>query len=174
MRMPAGATSTQSATRINDVTYAVPYGMGGSRLAYGKVTADYVVQEDKQWHEQVRVSFALPTDRVVNLIWKALSTVGRGSGSDANGRMGSYFMQFRVDGKIINEVPTSADGLSNVCCDEVMSTRYYEARTVDYDVKLGAGVHQVSVWVYGNKAYLTYPVTLKTRIIKVIDRGVSK
>ncbi len=177
MRLNAGATNTSGATVGSGVPYAVPFGSGGGKLAYGRVTETYVVNEDKAWHEQVRLSFNLSSPRIVNIRWRAVSTVGRPSQNDdsANKRMGSYYLQLRVDGVIINDLPAAADGMTAADgnADEVDVNRYNAARTVEYERSLAAGSHVVSAWVFGNSDYLTYPVTLYTRILSVTDLGVS-
>ena len=173
MRVGAAATSTGNATLANGASAAVPYGVSVGRLAYSKVTNSYTVQEDKAWHEQTRASFKLSTRRNVCVRWKACDSVGRGTGSDANARMGSYFVQCRVDGKIVNDITAAGDGLDGQMADEVLSTRYRSTEVLEWDCTLDAGSHQVAVWVYGNKSYLTYPVTLYNRVVEVVDRGVA-
>lgn len=173
MCMKAGATSTQNATLATGAATAIPFAVSGGKLASSRVTAQYTVQEDKAWHEQVRISFALPTKRNVRLRWKACSTVGRGDGKDANTRQGSYFIQCRVDGKIINDLPSYGDGLAGQMADEILSTRYSTTEVLEWDCTLAAGVHQVSVWAYGNKAYLAYPVQLRSRMLEAIDMGIA-
>ena len=175
MLMPAGATSTAKATMSGSQDYALPYGVGGMQLAFQQVTQDYTVTEDRQWHEQVRVTFTTPTERTVNVRWKAVSTVGRPASDDstANGRMGSYWVQLLVDGNPINTLSSNVDGLGNQKADEVDSNRYWTARTVDYDVTATKGKHTVVAQIWGNRAYLTYPVTMKTRSLEIVDRGVA-
>lgn len=173
MRVGAGMTSTQNATVANGASAAVPYGVSVGRLAYAKVTNSYGVQEDKAWHEQARASFRLSTRRNVCVRWKACSSVGRPAKGDLNERMGSYFVQCRVDGKIVNDIAATGDGLDGHMADEVLSTRYRSTEVLEWDCTLDAGSHQVAVWVYGNKAYLTYPVTLYNRVVEVVDRGVA-
>lgn len=173
MQVPASMSATTGAVLSENGSLAKLRGLGGSRLAYGKVTAVYTVQEDKAWHEQVRVSFAVPTKRIVNIRWKAVSTVDSPGTGDLNERMGSYFMQFRLDGKVINDTKQGTDWIADMFCDEVASTRYHETKIIDYDAEVEAGAHQVSVWVSGNTSPLTYPVRMLNRILEVVDRGAA-
>lgn len=172
VNVPVNMSATSQATVSEVGDYAQTRGAGGGRLAYAKVDSHYTVAEDKAWHEQVKTSFAVSTRRLVNIRWKAISSVGAGTGGEgANSRMGSYFIQIRLDGKIINDMQGSNSELVGQTYDEIMSTRCWETRTIDYDVEVEPGAHQVSVWAYGNSSYLTYPVTLYRRIIEVVDRG---
>ena len=171
MVMPAGATSTAKAIKSGGQLYAVPYGASLGRIAASRVTAEYTVVEDKQWHEQVRISFTLPTKRNVCLRWKACSTVGSDGGASANDRQGSYFVQCRADGNIINDIPSSGEGLTGQMADEILSTRYSTTELLEWDATLDAGTHQIAVWVQGNISYLTYPVMLRSRLLEAVDRG---
>ena len=153
--------------------YAKPRGAANGLIAYGVVDAAYMVDEDQAWHEQVRVSFALATNRHISLRWKAFASVGDGPGQAANDRMGSYYIQFRLDGQIKGDMAHSGSGLNNEVCDEIDVNRYMCSRIVELDLDVPAGVHQVSVWAYGNKSPLTYPVTLYRRRLEVIDRGLD-
>lgn len=67
----------------------------------------------------------------------------------------------------------SGSGLNNEVCDEIDVNRYMCSRIVELDLDVPAGVHQVSVWAYGNRSYLAYPVTLYRRRLEVIDRGLD-
>jgi hypothetical protein len=172
MLVPAGASKTSSASLNGSQNYAIPYGGSLGRLAYNKVTADYTIVEDNQWHSQVSSTFRVATDRLVTVEWKACTTVGPGAdASDANANMGSYFLQILVDGKVINEI-SSALGVN---ADEVTSFRYDYVAAVSYDINVTSGTHTVLARVYGNKGHWTYPVTFKNgRQLKVMDRGVAQ
>jgi len=173
MLVPAGASKTSSASANGSQNYAIPYGGSLGRLAYAKVTGDYTIPEDKQWHSQVSATFRVPTDRLVTVEWKACTTVGTSgtSADDANANMGSYYLQLLVDGNVINEI-NSAIGVK---ADEITSFRYDYVSTTSYDVNVTAGTHTVLARVYGNKGHWTYPVTFKNgRQIKVMDRGVAQ
>ena len=171
---PAGSSATASRPATGArVDYAKPRGAANGLIAHGVVDAAYMVDEDQAWHEQVRVSFALATNRHISLRWKAFASVGDGPGQAANARMGSYYIQFRLDGQIQGDMTHSGSGLNNEVCDEIDVNRYMCSRIVELDLDVPAGVHQVSVWAYGNKSPLTYPVTLYRRRLEVIDRGLD-
>lgn len=171
---PAGSSATESRPATGArVDYAKPRGAANGLIAYGVVDAAYMVDEDQAWHEQVKVSFALATNRHISLRWKAFASVGEDPGQAANGRMGSYYVQFRLDGQIKGDMTHSGSGLNNEVCDEIDVNRYTCSRIVELDLDVPAGVHQVSVWAYGNKSPLTYPVTLYRRRLEVIDRGLD-
>lgn len=171
---PAGSSATASRPATGArVDYAKPRGAANGLIAHGVVDAAYMVDEDQAWHEQVRVSFALATNRHISLRWKAFASVGDGPGQAANARMGSYYIQFRLDGQIQGDMAHSGSGLNNEVCDEIDVNRYMCSRIVELDLDVPAGVHQVSVWAYGNRSYLTYPVTLYRRRLEVIDRGLD-
>lgn len=171
---PAGSSATESRPATGArVDYAKPRGAANGLIAYGVVDAAYMVDEDQAWHEQVKVSFALATNRHISLRWKAFASVGEDPGQAANDRMGSYYIQFRLDGQIKGDMTHSGSGLNNEVCDEIDVNRYACSRIVELDLDVPAGVHQVSVWAYGNKSPLTYPVTLYRRRLEVIDRGLD-
>lgn len=76
--MPAGATSTQSATLYASVDYAIPYGSNLGRLAEHWWKQDYQGTPDlkKMFYEQ-QVSFVVPTDRLCDFDFKvSLSAAG--------------------------------------------------------------------------------------------------
>ena len=76
--MPAGATSTQSATSQGSVDYAIPYGANLGRLAEHWWKQDYQGTPDlkKNFYEQ-QVSFIVPTDRLCDFDFKvSLSAAG--------------------------------------------------------------------------------------------------
>lgn len=178
--MPANASNTGASTANGVPSYALPYGASMGRIGYAKVTADYTLNEDKDkngkmvYHEQVRCDFSVPTKRLVRVEWKARSTVGASTGSDKNERMGSYFLQLRLDGKVINDFPSPNTTLIDGPLDEIESTRYCESRYITYDIEVGPGAHRVSAWACGNPSYLTYPVQFKSqRQITVTDIGVA-
>ena len=177
--MPAHATSTSGSTMYRSATYAVPSGASLGRLAIARSTADYPIPEDKDsagkmvYHQLLRIDFAVPTKRLVTVEWKASATVPSGSGDDANKPMGSYFMQIRLDAKVINDTPTTNPTVVGPC-DEIMATRYSAPYTVSYDAEVNAGAHQVAVWVAGNADGLTYPVTIHgIHQLRVSDSGVA-
>lgn len=180
MLMPAGASNTSSAARYGDVNYAIPYGAWLPRLGYQKATSPYVVPEDVQngkmvWYQLLAAKFMIPTDRLVNISFETSSTVGAaGTGDELNQRAGSFFVQIRVDGNVVNDTSILNEYVTGNGW-ELESSRYSTPQKVDIDVNVEAGSHFVAVWVTGNNAPYTYPVTLNgKRMLKIEDRGVAQ
>ena len=93
--MPAGATSTQSATSHGSVDYAIPYGSNLGRLAEHWWKQDYAGTGDvkKMFYEQ-QVSFVVPTDRLCDFDFKvSLSADGVPWESTANRTEWSFCFQ---------------------------------------------------------------------------------
>jgi hypothetical protein len=177
MKLPAGATTTAAASPVDSADYAIPYGVSLGRLANSKVTADYTVQEDNKWHQQVAVSFTLPTDRLLRFTWKAACTTGPGRDTDRNDSMGSYFLQLRLDGNAINDTTTdsTATGLAGQKCDEILVTRYRSPTSLSYEVSVAKGSHSLAAWAFGNKGWGTWPTRfVNSRELTVTDMGVSR
>jgi hypothetical protein len=173
MKAPKGMTATSSSTwQTKLLWYAIPYGGRLSRIGYDKATQNYTVQEDNKWHPQLSADFFVPTDRRVHITYKAVSSVGTNANkADANANMGSYFLQFRLDGTIINDIHSP---VIDAYCDEIMSFRYDQPAYAFYDVTVTPGQHTLATWVYGNKGWLTYPVNfVQGREISIEDWGVA-
>ncbi|NMN02791.1 hypothetical protein [Bifidobacterium panos] len=170
MTLPAGATSTQKATPPHSADYAIPYGVSVGVLATANVNQQYEIPEDKQWKKRVSVRFTVQTDRTVNIKWKARASCG----SD-NSNMASYFVQLRVDGSVINSGVNLASSWIQGAFDEIGVLRFAETKGIDYDVIANRGTHTAEVYVLGNPAANTAPVTLYgIQNLTVTDRGVFR
>lgn len=171
--MPSRGSNTNAATPYGNIDYAIQSGGVRGRLAYERVTADYTVQEDNQWHIQVTAEFVVPTKRLVAITWKAAASVGTNDNrNDANANMGSYFLQILIDGTPINDIYTP---VINANADEITVFRYDSPSSDRYEVTVDAGKHTVVAQVFGNKGWLTYPVTfVQQRQITVSDIGVAR
>lgn len=177
MRMPAGATNTAAASPVDSADYAIPYGVALGRLKRDVVTAKLTVPEDNQWHQQCGVTFDLPTDRLLRFAWKAGASVGTSPDGDPNQRMGSYFLQLRLNGVAINDMTTTATGpgLTGQKCDEITVLRYNTPTSVTYEMPVAKGHYTLSAWVFGNKGWYTYPVTfVQSRELTVTDMGIDR
>ena len=170
MRMPAGATSTSKATAPSSADYAIPYGVSTGVLGSANVNQQYTIPEDKQWKKRVSVKFTAPTDRTVNVKWKARAAVDGG-----NSYMGSYFTQLRLDGTVVNSGVNQASSWIQGAFDEIGVWRFAETKGIDYDVTVTKGTHTVEAYVLGNPSADTAEVTLYgIQQLTVTDRGVSR
>ena len=178
MLVPAGASSTQSASANGTKTAAIPYGASLHRIGWTVNTADYVVPEDTLngrmvWHRHLAVDFAVPTDRCVRIEFEASSTVGA-STDITKVREGSYFAQVRVDGTVVNETVPLLGAVDGNCW-EIVSNRYGEQKSRSLETNVTAGAHHAEIWVCGNNASYTYPVTLKGwRFLRIRDMGIAQ
>lgn len=170
MKIPAGATSTQKATVSGTYDYAIPYGVSTGVLADANVNQQYTIPEDKQWKKRVSTKFTVPTDRTVNIKWKA-----RASSGSNNSNIGSYFVQLRLDGTIINTGVNAGSSWIQGNFDEIGVWRFAETKSIDYDVTATKGTHTVEAYVLGNIAEKTDPVLLYgIQRLTVTDRGVAR
>ena len=175
MRLPAGATSTQSATVLGTYDYAVPYGVSVGVLADANVSQSYQIpksdRSNPNWQRRVSVKFTAPTDRMVNIRWKATSCCG---GNDST-YIGSYFVQVRLDGTVVSASSNGGSSWIPGNFDEISASRFAETKCVDYDVAVTKGAHTVEAYVLGNPNDDTTAVGLgSVQRVTVTDRGVSR
>lgn len=174
MRVPANTTATSSATATDSVNYAVPYSASLGKIAYQLATGTHSIYEDYAWHQEVAVSFTLPSKRHITIKQKVRAVCTAGQSSGNNTIFGSWYSQMRVDGNVINDLQNTVNSSGkNEYCEEWTASRYCETKQVEYDLDLGAGRHTASMWSYGNNKWLTYPVTMYWRAIEVIDNGAA-
>ena len=170
MLLPAGASSTAKATKPHSADYAYPYGMSAGVLASQNVNQRYMIPENRQWVKRCSVSLRLTTDRTVKVAWKARASCGTD-----NSLMGSYFVQLRADGQVLNSGANEASSWIKGAFDEIGVWRFAESKGVDYDTILNKGEHTVEAWVCGNPAANTAPVTLYgIQQLTVTDMGVFR
>lgn len=135
MRVPANATSTSSATAVDTVTYAIPYGASMGLLAYDDQSRINQVINDggKQVpHLLNRRTITLPTDRLVELDWSGC--VSDGNTSDL-GNYTSIMHWFKVDGK---DVPLAAA--------ELHIMRTWAQFHHNHIMTLAAGTYTIESW----------------------------
>ncbi len=101
MLMPAGATSTSSATAADDsMTFAIPYGAQLGLLNQVHNTASNALSEDSKWHNQASLKVTVPTDRLVDIQWRCAASVPSTGSSDVdvNSNFGDYLLRLTIDG----------------------------------------------------------------------------
>lgn len=172
MRVPANATATSSATAVDTVNYAIPYGASLGLLAYDDQSKINQVMNDggKQVpHLLNRRTITLPTDRLVELDWSGC--VSDGKINEATDWI-SLMHWFKVDGK---DIPYAAV--------ELHVQRTWEQFHHNHIMTLAAGTHTIESWYewrngnwevtwhYGGSAneHGGYPGS----ILAVWDRGVA-
>lgn len=138
MLVPAGATSTSSATQNTDQTYAIPYGASLGQLAYYRDSTSGNI-DSTLYTKATRcpVSVTVPTDRLVELRMTA-SVACRGTDPQYT----SWYASFSVDG---TELPYSGGEFYLNCLT-------CEARQRSFTTELTAGTHTIAIltaWVSG-------------------------
>ena len=175
-----GATNLSTGSGNNrSYNYAIPYGASIGLVAESSENGSYIVPETVQsgrmvWYHRLAVQFSVPSDRRLEFSWEAASTVGAGTGDFTNAREGSYFIQLRLDGVVVNDSPANTNIISGNAW-EITSDRYAEMKKKSTYANVTAGTHSLTAWITGNNAGYTYPVTLVgQRHLRVEDKGVAK
>ena len=175
-----GATNLSTGSGDNrSYNYAIPYGASIGAVASISENQNHTVLENVQsgkmiWYQKLAVQFSIPSDRRLEFSWEAASTVGAGTGDFINAREGSYFVQLRLDGVVVNDSPANTTIISGNAW-EITSDRYSEMKKKSMYANVTAGTHSLVAWIAGNNAPYTYPVTLVgQRHLRVEDRGVAK
>ena len=175
-----GATNLSTGSGNNrSYNYAIPYGTSIGPVASASENQQYTVLENIQsgkmvWYQKLAVQFSIPSDRRLELSWEAASTVGAGTGDFTNAREGSYFIQLRLDGVVVNDSPANTNVISGNAW-EITSDRYAEMKKKSMYANVTAGTHSLTAWITGNPVSYTYPVTLVgQRHLRVEDKGVAK
>lgn len=138
MMMPAGATSTASATQTTARSYAVPYGSSlGLLNSYRDTSKGNFDTTLKAKSTRCAVSITVPTDRLLDLRFTAGVYC-----SGSNDQHTSWYVAFALDGE---EVPYSGGEfwLNIETCEAVQRT---------HTLEVSAGTHTISVitaWVSG-------------------------
>ena len=135
MRVPANATATSSATAIDTITYAIPYGASMGLLAYDDQSRiNQVINDGGNTvpHLLNRRTISLPTDRLVELDWSGCGTDGNTSDL---GNYTSIMHWFKVDG---TDVPLAAA--------ELHLMRTWAQFHHNHIMTLTAGAHTIESW----------------------------
>lgn len=171
-RVSAGSANLSSgASDAGGTEYVSPYGSGGGILTeLSQSNTIKGVWEDNMWHQIASMNFSVYTKRNIQINYNATSSTGDGNNYTNEG---SYYIQVRVDGQIINKIDHGDGVPSPGLCDEIFSNRYYWTSQLSYNLKVNPGTHLVAVWVTGNKTDRTYPVDIFNRYYNVIDLGVA-
>lgn len=135
MRVPANATATSSATPVDSINYAIPYGASLGLLAYDDQSKiNGVVNDGGKLvpHLLNRRTITLPTDRLVELDWSGC--VSDGYTGQGNNWI-SLMHWFKVDG---NDIPYAAVELHVQFTWEQFQHRHV--------MTLAAGTHTIESW----------------------------
>lgn len=160
MLLPAGSSSTLSATREGEVDYAIPYGASLGLLGVSSNTSE--LEQDwtpNLWWGQAAVAFSLPTDRQVEVrfTFRANSSTGESTSCYARVR------------DAVNGDSILTDGWDEL----IMPPRYYQRQSVFWDLTLKAGQHNIVVDIspnVGGPAFWWRGL----RQVEVRDRGVVR
>lgn len=134
MRVPANATATSSATPVDSINYAIPYGASLGLLAYDDQSKINQVMNDggkRVPHLLNRRTITLPTDRLVELDWSGCVSDGETGGAGWI----SLMHWFKVDGK---DIPYAAVELHVQFTWEQFQHRHV--------MTLAAGTHTIESW----------------------------
>lgn len=172
MRMPAGARVTSSAVPAGSVDYAIPYGASMGRLGIYEDTRTDVWGDPRvrNWYYEFPVSFYVPTDRIVELVYNSDVSYQRAAGHEWM----SWASTFQMDGV---DVPHTSR--ETICRDGVwtharnntivaVEKGHHVARMKNgIASKIGNGQ---PYFHYGENDGLTYP----GRTLEVWDRGPTR
>lgn len=135
MHMPAGATSTQSATLYWTVNYSIPFGSTMGKLAenWDKRDSKWAADTGKIVDEQ-KVTFTIPTDRLLRFEFKC-------NFSQQQFKQGSaeWAMSFKVDGSFLDH--SASNFVSTGTAWETHETSYVTALTAGTHTACISGWH---------------------------------
>lgn len=164
--VPQGMTATSQATDAGLVNYAIPYSASLGVVATNKnTTSQSLALGFSDVYQSVSVYF--PTDRQVQLEWKACFSAN----STSTTARGSIYARFQIDGV---DVPESAS--------EMEFNNTYSTSRINARVNVTQGTHTIRVayrqgWAtfgpsfhYGTINGFSFP----GRVLTVIDEGIAK
>jgi len=162
MRMPAGATATNSAIVMAQPDYAIPYGAGLGRIVSYRNTYDGQASDDSTWFVENTSSISLPSRRLLEFRYaRCMNSI------DAN-NLGSILVEFQLDG-------------TGIVQTEMLASTKWETHQFSYLIEIQPGVHSVSVrnrHQSGGSIYYRYDPSSTTAASQlagmtfdVIDRG---
>lgn len=175
MKVPAAATSTSSAQMNSDRDYAIPYGATLGLLGENVNTADLFGNPTPRfWYYENQVSFYVPTDRLVELVYSCTFTNAENQTIGAGGWISWGVAAFQIDGV---DVPHSGT-------EWQASNGVWEDHQVSCIVEVSAGQHTARVrnglmshQYEAGRPYFRYSdndeVSYKGRILRVWDRGIA-
>ena len=144
MRVPANATATSSATQVDSINYAIPYGASLGKLGENWDRRDFTGDSTakKYWYEQP-ITFTLPTDRLVEFQFKVnYSSAAATSGEDTSHRS-EWAVGFQLDGKDLDH-----------SCANFVSFGAWETHETSYITTVPAGTHtaRLRTWLQNGGA----------------------
>lgn len=167
MLVPAGASTTASASVNTSVVQAIPasapLGLIGSRILNAKRALS--TASSNPWEKIVGFTLPYtPTDRLYELEWSAIGVVAHSTSTATFGR-GGYWVRFQLDGSALDENA------------EIVTTAKYERKGYRWPVVVSGGMaHTVEVDVKCDlQSDVEKPVTLSGNYwLKVWDRGIAR
>lgn len=146
MRMPAGATSTQSASMIWTVQYALPYGstLGVIAENWDRRNFSWTANKCVIVREQ-KVTFTLPTDRLLRFTYKCNFSAQNATKDSVS----EWAMQFYVDGTPLDHSATNM----------VSHNTSWTTHETSYITAVAAGTHTAEIggWFgFGSKPNFHY------------------
>lgn len=176
MRVPASATSTNSAQQEDYGDQAIPYGASLGLLGENINTADQIGDSTpRKWFYENPIQFTVPTDRLIELVYSCTFTnVHQSTGLEA-GFVVWGVGAFQLDGK---DIPHSGT-------EWLATNGAWEDHQVSCIVEVSKGTHTVRVrnGVMNHEdpdgaPYFRYSesngVSYKGRTLRAWDRGVAR
>ncbi|RBQ00072.1 hypothetical protein [Bifidobacterium xylocopae] len=169
LSVPAGASSTQSATPVGSVDYAIPYGASLGRLGIyeDKRSLDAVGTEVRRWYPEYDTAFYVPTDRLIELVYDT-DVICRG------GSWLSWASTFQLDGQDVPNSSMETEASSRVSAHQ-HNSRILEVSQGNHVARVKHGMaagegHPYFHYGMQPENGLTYP----GRTLQVWDRGPAK
>lgn len=156
-----GTTNLSTGSADNrSYNYAIPYGASMGCLAYGRRSANDLVNPDGIFRPYINLDFYIPSDRLIEFVWEA-NVAFRGPSK----LFGSYYLKFILDGTVINN--------GN---DEIQVTNNYIKQQYSVITEVsGRGNHHIRVELATNTHGSTgFHMNNDGANLRVWDRGVAQ
>lgn len=160
MLLPAGATSTGSATNSGNVDYAIPYGASLGILLQKQDTADSLPSAD--WVVRVNDTFYIPTDRMIEFSYQRSMCCYVAP----NTNIGSILARI-----ILDDV--------TIITNEVSASGFWDTHGYTWIQKVSAGSHTVKVQDCQHAGYQIHYLSTAEEfythglVFTVTDRGAA-